>query len=254
MNTEQFARLARQSQNGDRRALARLLRFAHTPVSFQCRKLLRNDVAADAMTRQILASVPGLLKHLQNPDDFETWICRITASRCMQALAQAEAAPSEEEPKEPIVSAGEDMDELRTALLVQQLVDALPEEPRICLLLYSCAGLKLSGISQLTGFPAQQVLEYLNQAQKTINLQLRSYHRRGVHFAAIPALSSLVRIAMQHSRSPKAAAAMVREILPRKPKASRPRISRKMMAAMLTAAALLAALLVAIFILESRSA
>lgn len=256
MNTEQFAQLVRRSQAGDRRALTLLLRLAHTPVSFQCRKMLRNDQAAEALTRQILAAVPSQLTYLKDPAEFEKWICRITASRCMQALSRmAPEEPAADSPDHPPVIPSKEMDEIRTALLVQQLVDDLPEEPRICLLLYSCAGLKLKGISQLTGFPEAQVLDHLNHAQKAINTQLRKYHRMGVHFTAIPALSKLLRIAMEQSRDPKAAAAMVSGILGKKSAAPAAPPNgftgnRKLLIAVIAAAALLLLMLIAILILE----
>lgn len=254
MNPETFAQLARRSKAGDRRALTQLLRLAHTPVSFQCRKLLRSEQAAETLTRQILAAVPRQLNSLQDPADFEKWICRITASRCMQALSQMDRESPETSDSSDALPELQvtDLDEAQTALLVQQLVDELPEAPRICLLLYSCANLKLKGIAQLTGFPESAVLEYLNQAQKTVNLQLRKYHKMGVHFTPIPALSSLVRTAMYSSRDPKAAAVMVSGILPKKPAPVRRGFSgnRKLLLAAIAAGVLLLVLLIAIMLLE----
>lgn len=253
MQTELFATLASKAQTGNRKAMAALLRLAHTPVSYLCRKLLRNEQAAQDMTRGILSAVPKTLGTLKNPAEFETWICRVTASRCMLALTQMSNAEPSEPTALPELSV-QDLDEAQTAQLVQQLVDQLPENPRICLLLYSCAGLKLKGISQLTGFPEGEVLEHLNQAQKAINQQLRSFHRKGVHFTPIPALSSLVRTAMYNSRDLKAAAAMVSSILPKKSapaqKASTPR-NRTLVIAVIAAAALLMGLLALIVYLET---
>lgn len=252
MNSEVLARLTVKAQAGDRKALTTLLRLAHTPVSFQCRKLLCNDQAAEDLTREILAAVPRQLSFLKEPAEFEKWICRVTASRCMLALAQL---PQEEPPVSTAVPEppAQDLDEAQTAQLVQQLVDDLPEAPRICLLLYSCAGLKLKGISQLTHLPESEVLTYLNQAQKTINQQLRSYHKMGVHFTPIPALSSLLRTAMDASRDPKAAAAMVSSILPKKisPSSKPSPATKSMRIALIAAGALLLVLLCAILILES---
>lgn len=251
MNPEVFARLAAKAQAGDRKALSALLRITHTPVLFQCRKLLRNDQAAEDMTRGILAAVPKTLGTLKDPADFEKWICRVTASRCMLALEQQEPKTQVSEVSLPEPPAT-DLDEAQTAQLVQQLVDTLPREPRICLLLYSCTGLKLKGISQLTGFPESAVLEHLNTAQKTINQQLRGYHRRGVHFTPIPALSSLLRTAMYASQDLKAAAAMVNEILPKKEAPVRRRlpITKPMLIALIAAATLLLILVAAIIFLE----
>ncbi len=254
MKPEVFAQLAAKAQTGDRKSMIALLRLTHTPVFFQCRKLLRNDQAAENMTFGILSAVPKTLGTLKDPAEFESWICRVTASRCMIALGQmAPEEPTEASslPEPPAA----DMDEAQTAQLVQQLVDNLPREPRVCLLLYSCAGLKLKGISQLTGYPESAVLEYLNQAQKTINHQLRGYHKRGIHFTPIPALSSLLRTAMYASQDVDAAVVMVNKILPKKETTNRQRrpIKKSMLVAIIAAAILLLALLGIIFFLESSA-
>lgn len=258
MNTEMFAELAARSQAGDKRALTQLLRLAHTPVSFQCRKLLRSDQPAEALTRQILTAIPDQLDSLSDPADFEKWICRITASRCMQALARMDrdGLDDADKPANPPVIPAKHLDEEQTAQVVQQLVDDLPEAPRICLLLYSCANLKLKGIAQLTGFPESAVLDHLNHAQKAINIQLRKYHRMGIQFAAIPALSQLLRIAMYNSRDPKAAAAMVSGILVKKPAApaaptrKHTSVNKGMLIAVIAVALLLLLMVIAILFLE----
>lgn len=251
MNPELFAQLAVRSRRGDRSSLIKLLRLAHTPVSFLCRKLLRDDRAAEALTRHILAAVPRQLSVLPNPAEFETWICRVTASRCMQALAQMERESAEGSDVLPELTLTH-LDQVQTAQLVEKLVDLLPEAPRVCLLLYSCAGLKLKAISQLTGFPESAVLQHLNLAQKTINQQLRGYHKQGAHFAPIPALSSLVRTAMYSSRNARSAAVMVSGILPKKAAASQklPAVNQKLLLAVMAAGILLLLLVIAIFVLE----
>ena len=259
MYEEQFSRLAEKSKAGDKLALIALLRLAHTPISFQCRKLLRNELAAEELTRQILSALPNQLSHLSDPVAFEKWICRITASRCMQALSKMDRSGPDDmdRPADPPMIAARNLDEAQTAQVVQQLVDDLPEAPRICLLLYSCGGLKLKGISQLTDYPESQVLEYLNQAQKSINTQMRKYHRMGVHFAPIPALSTLLRTTMYNSRDTRAAAIMVSSILMKKVPASKKtkhqkKIPSKLLIAVLAAATVLLMLLVTIFLLEGR--
>lgn len=251
MKPEVFAQLATKAQTGDRKSMIALLRLTHTPVFFQCRKLLRNDQAAENMTFGILSAIPKTLGTLKDPADFESWICRVTASRCMLALEQTSSEDSAEAASLPEPPAA-DMDEAQTAQLVQQLVDNLPREPRVCLLLYSCAGLKLKGISQLTGYSESAVLEYLNQAQKTINHQLRGYHKRGVHFTPIPALSSLLRTSMYASQDVNASVAMVNRIFPQKEEAARQRrpIKKSMLIAIIAAALLLLVLLGVILFLE----
>lgn len=258
MYEEQFARLAERSRSGDKLALIALLRLTYTPVSFLCRKLLRNEITATELTRQILSAIPHQLGRLADPAEFEKWIRRITASRCMQTLSQMDRSMPDDmdRPAAPPVIAARNLNETQTAQVVQQLVDDLPEAPRVCLLLYCCGGLKLKGIAQLTDYPESQVLEYLNQAQKSINTQMRKYHRMGVQFAPIPALSTLLHTHMYSQREPHEAATMVRSILVRRAsnsekKKRKKRIPHFLLIAVLASAAVLLMLLAVIFALEN---
>lgn len=252
MKPDVFARLAANAQAGDRKSLTALLWQAHTPVSFQCRMILRDEQAAQTLTRDILAAVPKQLAYVKDPADFEKWICRVTASRCMLALANLPREEREEDPVLPEAPAS-DMNEEQTAQLVAQLVALLPDGPRICLLLYSCAGLKLKGIAQITDYPESQILEYLNLAQSTINQQLRGYHKRGVHFTSIPALSSLLYTAMYASRDSKAAAMLASNVLPPKPAPVRRKfpVQKSLLIALAAAVVLLLVLLAVIVYMET---
>lgn len=213
MNRELFADLALRARAGDQEAVEELLFLSHTPVAYQCRKILQNDQAARKLTGEILQTIQSQLDSLKDPENFESWMCRITAARCIQALRQKEREDEELIPPENVRIPRKNLDEQQTAQLVQQIADHLPDEPRLCLLLYSCGGITPRGIARLTGFSEETVLEHLSRAQGTVNIQMRKYHRMGVRFAAVTSLPELLRTAMYQSRDTKAAAEMVDQVL-----------------------------------------
>lgn len=258
MNTELFADLASRSQAGDREAMEQLLLMAHTPVSYQCRKILQNDRAAETLTKEILALIHTQLDSLSDPNDFEKWMCRVTAARCMKTLNRLRRDNSDETPVPPenIQIPRQTLDEVQTAQVIQQIADHLPEETRLCLLLYCCGGLEFGGIARLTGFTEASVVEHLNRAQGIINNHLRKYHKMGIRFARIRSLPELLCTAMYHSGDPGAAAVLVDDLLGKKapasavPRRRRNSATRRLIAAAMAAAILLLILLAAIAFLE----
>ena len=130
MNSDICIQLVMQSRSGSRKALLHLLRLAHTPVSYLCRKLISNQMASEIMTRQVLSALPRQLAALNDPAEFERWVSRITASRCMQALSQIERpARDDSELVMPEVPAG-NLDTLQTA------VEPFPSSDDLCELVH----------------------------------------------------------------------------------------------------------------------
>lgn len=252
MNSERFAELASQAQAGDRASMEQLLLLAYTPVSYQCRKLLQNNRAAEDMTKVILQSVPSQLHTLNNPELFEKWLGSLTAKRCMRVLNQQ--TTEKNPPPKKVDIPGEYLDERETAMVVDQIVDTLPDGPRICITLYCCCGIPANGIARLTGFTESAVKTHLGRAQALINGRLQKMYQQGVRFASVTSLPELLGIVMFTPRNPKAASALVNSILGKRAAAAP--IPRKkgtplgLKIAVAAASVLLAGMLVLIFFLE----
>ena len=65
MEKEQLTVLVKKSQSGDGEAMEQLLQFAHTSVSFQCRKMLKHPQDAEDMTQEVLVTIYTKLNTLQ---------------------------------------------------------------------------------------------------------------------------------------------------------------------------------------------
>lgn len=213
MNRKLFAGLAERCRAGDPKAMEQLLLQAHTPISHVSGKLLQNRSAADVITREILELLHTQLDSLENPEECERWIRRITAARCLPVMARLRREGAELDTPESVQIPRQTLDEVQTALVVQQMADHLPEKPRLCLLLYCCGGMEVDGIARLTKTTEAAVLDNLTRAQDNINKQLRKFHKMGVRFAKVTSLPELLQTAMYQSGNPEAAAAMVDGIL-----------------------------------------
>lgn len=214
MNNQQFAQLASQAQAGDKASLEQLLLLAYPPVSYQCRKLLKNTQAADSITQKVLQRVSVQLHTLKNPALFEKWLANLTAKHCMRALQQQTFPKNPSSKKLHVPSA--QLDELETAMVIDQIVDALPDDLRICITLYCCK-ISISTIGKITGFEEAAVKAHLSRGQALINRQLQKLTQQGIHFAPVTSLPELLQIAMYTPREPEAASAMVNGILKKRP-------------------------------------
>lgn len=214
MNSQRFTQLASQAQAGDKASLEQLLLLAYTPVSYQCRKLLQNDQSAKNITKKILKQIPARLETLKNPELFENWLGSLTAKQCMQALHQ-QTSEQTAQSKQPHIP-GDHLDEREMAMVVDQIVDTLPDGPRICLTLYCCCKIPAGNIAKVTGFAEADIKTHLSQAQAHINAELKKLAQQGIRFASVTSIPELLQMAMYTPRNPKAAAALVGGILGKK--------------------------------------
>lgn len=251
MHRKQFAELASRAQSGDNTSLEKLLLLAYSPVVYQCRKLLQNDQAAEKLAKEILQRIPSQLHNLNNPALFEQWLGNLTAKHCMRALRKeaTQKNPSSQKLHIP----GKSLDEPETALVVDQIVDALPDKLRICITLYCCK-IPVNGIARLTDFAESDVKKYLSQAQTLVNAQMEKLAAHGVQFAAVTSLPDLLQIAMYTPKSRKSASAVVGGILGKQaaaaPVPKQAGTAPVLKIAVVTASVLLVLLLGMIFFLE----
>lgn len=214
MNHESITEQVVLAQAGDAGALEDLLFYIHTPVSYLCRKLLRDDQATEEETREVLSIVAGKLNTLQDPELFEKWVLRITAARCMQILPQLRwGSQIEDTPEMNLDIAGQELTPEETAEAVQSMLDSLPEDPRTCLLLYCCGGMNSKSIAQIVGYSQDTVRNNLAKAQTLLQQQLERWQQEGTVFTGITSLAEILRNAMHNGEDRDAALPLVYGVL-----------------------------------------
>lgn len=198
MNKDIFADLVWKSQSGDTDALEQLLLQAHTPVHYLTEKILQDEDSARHVTREVLEIISSKLNSLSNPEEFEKWMCRITAARCIQAmpLYAQETAESGTAVWQEELTDGQVLTEEESASIIQQMVESLPERQRLCILLLCCGGLTIHAIAQLTGFSLETVKDYINHGQQTVQDHLWDLQTRDIQFTGLTSLAGILHIAM----------------------------------------------------------
>lgn len=219
MDYEQFTDLVLKSQSGDHEAMEQLLLQAHTPVSYLTQKILQNPQTARQVTRDVLKTVFSRLSSLQDPAQFEQWLCRMTAARCIQAAPLlhrnfAEAADSSV--WEDDLTDGTTLSAEESADAIENMVGCLPESQRLCILLLGCGELSIPAIAQLTGFSETSIKQNIKYGQNVIQQQLWELDSRGIQFTGVSSLTDILHNAMYRNPDSQTAVEMVYDILGKK--------------------------------------
>ena len=199
MKTEFFSGLVRKAQMGDTGALEQLLLEAYTPVNYLTNRVLQNKETARQVTKEVLEIISSRLNSLDDAAQFQKWMCRITAARCMQVMPLprhkfvAVGSTPLDLPKD-----GTQLTEEQSAQLIQAITDNLPERQRLCILLLGCGGLGVHAIAQLTGFSTTTVSEHLELGQSAIQKQIWELQNRNIQLTGLSSLTGILQSAMFH--------------------------------------------------------
>lgn len=204
MEDKELTTLIERAQAGDQGAMEVLLQKAHTPVSYQCRKLLRDPRDAEDMTQEVLLLVYTRLSLLKNPTAFWGWLNSITVNRCMNALKRThiELQFAEDEDGHSVLDNLEELDEQQvpdkaldnteTTRMIEEIVSALPEAQRICTLMYYYDEMSVREIAEAVGVPENTVKSRLNYARKAIKERVLDYEKQGVKLYGLSPLPFLL--------------------------------------------------------------
>ncbi len=230
-----------------------LLHAAYTPVSYQCRRFLKTEADAEDMTQEILLLIYTKLDTLKEPSAFWGWLGRMTANRCKNALTRTNADLPilededgnnmldfmENEDRQAVPE--EAFDNAETARMITEIIDALPDAQRDCILLYYYDEMSVKEIAEVTGATENTVKSRLNYARKTIKENVLSYEeKQGIRLhslAPLPLLFYFLRMDAQESVDTQKAAQVVSKAMEQGAAASAASVSGAATSAVRNAAA-----------------
>lgn len=228
MEKEQVTQLVIQCQSGDMDAMEQLMLYAYKPVSFQCRKMMKNEQDAEDMTQEVLLTLYEKIGSLSDPAAFHKWLNTITANRCLNALGNPhkEYQIPEDEDGHSMLDTLENLDDqivpdkaldnAETCRMINEVVRSLPEAQRMCTLMFYFDEMSVKDIAEALAVPENTVKSRLNYARKAIKERVLDYEKQGIKLYSVSPLVLLwffLHRTMEEE-SDKKAAAMVRRILP----------------------------------------
>lgn len=204
MEKEQLTALVKKSQSGDQGALERLLQYAHTSVSYQCRKMLGNEQDAEDMTQEVLLTIYTKLDTLQEPAAFRKWANQIAATRCINALnrSHVEYQFAEDEEGHSVLDNLEELDEqvipdkaidnAETARMIEEIVAGLPDAQRAVTLMFYYDEMSVREIAMAMNVSENTVKSRLNYARKAIKEKVLDYEKQGIKLYGLSPLPFLL--------------------------------------------------------------
>ena len=194
---EQIAADVALAQNGDAEAMNRILADVQDTIYYNCKTMLQNEQAAQDATQDILITIYQKIGAVSDPKAYVAWVRRITANHCKNRLCKVNKEflmPAAEDDEDPF-AAFEDTDEQRipdkafdneeTRRMIVDLVNGLPDEQRMCVMLYYYDEMKTREIAEALKVSEGTIKSRLNYARKSIKDGVKAYEKQGIKLYSV---------------------------------------------------------------------
>lgn len=211
---ETMKNLVERAKKGDVEAFTALYKDTIDKAYYTAVKIVKNPQDAQDMVQDAYIKAFTTLDSLKNEERFDSWLNCIVANRCKDYLKKKKPDffpksdnDNDEDFIESIVGKDpgllpEEVTESReTKKLVMQCIEKLPDDQRICLLMFYYDELTVKEIAQALDVSENTVKSRLNYARKKLRKESEELEEDGIKLYALP-FFPLIRIAFtQDSRN-----------------------------------------------------
>lgn len=207
MEKEQIAQLVESVRQGDNKAFEKLYNETNKGAYFVALKITGNEEDALDILQDSYIKALDKLEQLKDSGNFVSWFNQIVANTAKNYLCkkkpvlfnteedeQASQDWQVEEDSEFIPEESLDTNESRKAIM--DIIDALPEDRRLCVLMYYFDDMGTSQIAKTLEIPEGTVKSHLLHARKSIKKTIEELRRMGktvLGTSAIPFFSWLLK-------------------------------------------------------------
>lgn len=169
------ADLIQAAQNGDRRALDRLLRDQQQRIHAVCRRITGNEADALDATQDAMMAVVRGLPRFDGRSRFSTWVYRVATNTCLDELRRRKRRPlvglpeHDGEVLDIADDSGTALDEgVANRLELDAALAELPEEFRAAVVLRDLCQLDYAEISEVLDIPAGTVRSRIARGRRQL--------------------------------------------------------------------------------------
>lgn len=199
MNYTEAVELAKR---GDETGFNFLYEETYKSKYYLALKYMQNEEAAKDVVQDAYIRAFGKLDTLENPERFAAWLGMIVANTAKNALQKQNpmlftdvVKDSDEEAFEYQIEdeSVQNQPEIaysqkETQELVRELIDTLPEEQRICILMFHIEGQSISEIASALDCSENTVKSRLNYGRKNIKFRAEELQKKGYKLYAVAPL------------------------------------------------------------------
>lgn len=196
----------KQAMSGSEAAKEKLYNQTYRQGFSLALQMVKNEQdALDIMQESYIAAF-GHLNKLENPEKFKSWFHCIVANRCRDWLKKkkpqlfTELSSEEDENYFEDTLENEDMafspekyvDYSETKRLMNEILDGLPEEQKLCVLMYYYEELSVVEIAEALDCSTGTVKSRLNYARKKIKADVEELERKGTKLYGVAPIPFIV--------------------------------------------------------------
>ncbi|MGN1123178.1 MAG: sigma-70 family RNA polymerase sigma factor [Eubacterium sp.] len=197
---DEMINLVDKAKKGDVDAFARLYGDTIDRAYYTAFKILKNSDDAQDIVQDSFIKAFTSLDSLDDPSRFESWMCCIVANKCKDYLKKKKpdffpTTNNDDNDTDFIdtivgtdtsVLPHEVTDNKETRRLVMECIDRLPDEQRLCVVMFYYDELSVKEIAQALGVSENTVKSRLNYARKKLRKDFEELEDEGIKLYALP--------------------------------------------------------------------
>ena len=196
--------LVEAAQEGDQQAIAQLYEKTSKKAYYLAKQLLKDEDTAQDILQDSYVKVFANLHMLRQPENFQGWLDTIVVNKSKDYLRKKKPMlfsqlSSDEEPDQELDFEDErdtfrpeaQVDYRETKRLIQAMIDALPEEQRMAVVLRYLEDMPVKRIAQIMECSEGTVKSRLNYGRKAIKAQVLELEKKGTKLYCMPLIPFL---------------------------------------------------------------
>lgn len=221
METERLKEIVTKARRGDDNAMTDLYLDAYRSVYYLALRMVKNPEDAEDITQEVFITVREKITELREPAAFYAWVNQITANKCNRLLSKYKSIARLDDKEEFITLADDNplnlpdkaIDDEETRRIILEVIDGLPDNQRVCVLLFYYAQFTVTQIANTLETNENTVKSRLALARAKIRAALEEKEKKeGIKLYGIPlALTPILRQAMEQFVMPDGAEARMWE-------------------------------------------
>lgn len=201
MEKEALFKVIKKAQKGDCSAQEALYKDSAKSVYYLALKILNNSDDAEDITQDVFITVLEKIAKFRQPEAYYKWLNRITANKCMDLLRKKNKSSVDEFSEEIMLEQPDEntslipeqyADDMETRHIILEIIEALPEPQKICVMYRYYSQLSVEEISEVIGVNEHTVRSRLALARKKIKSAiLEKEEKDDIKLHAIPIMPIL---------------------------------------------------------------
>jgi RNA polymerase sigma factor (sigma-70 family) len=221
LEIKELTEIVRRAQGGDSHAQQELYLANSKSVYFLAFKILRNKEDAEDITQDVFATVFERLPELKQPAAYIKWVNQITSNKCLNYLSRKKPVLADDLDVLEILDLDEGeenatpeklYDDEETRRIILEIIDALPDAQRICVMYRYFNQFSIEEIAALTGANEHTVKSRLALARQKIRAAiLEKEEKEGIRLHVLIPIMPVLMKALDDFQMPEGAQARMWE-------------------------------------------